>query len=203
MKAIPININQVVQQSPLQDGTTPLGYTGAFSVTANQDGSFQKSFTEHGYILGLCVARYKHTYQQGLNRLWSRKNRFDLYWPVFSNIGEQPILNKEIYLQGTDSDDEVFGYQEAWAEYRYKPSIVTGEMRSNVPTSLDVWHLADDYQSLPMLSQDWMQEDGNLVNRVLAVQSSVSDQMFMDVYIKNYATRVLPMYSVPGINDTL
>ncbi|ALS03528.1 VP1 [Gokushovirus WZ-2015a] len=196
---IPLNIQQVVQSSETQ--TTPLGNLSAFSATANSDGSFTKSFTEHGYILGLACARYKHSYQQGVNKLFSRKTRFDFYWPVFSHIGEQPILNKEIYLQGTSQDDEVFGYQEAWAEYRYKPDRVSGEMRSSVPTSLDVWHLADDYSALPTLSEQWIQEDSTNVNRVIAVSEANANQLFMDIYIKNIATRPLPMYSIPGLID--
>lgn len=200
----PINVNQVVQQS----GTvadSALGDVAGLSVTADSDNSFVKSFTEHGYVIGLCCARYKHSYQQGLNRMWSRKTRFDFYWPVFANIGEQPILNKEIYMDynNDDSDssvnNEVFGYQEAWAEYRYVPDRVSAEMRSDYPTSLDVWHLADDYASLPKLSADWMKEDANTVNRVLAVTDDLSAQLFMDIYLKTVATRPMPMYSIPGL----
>ena len=127
---IPVNINQVVQNSATQADGTPLGDTAAFSVTTDVHGDFIKSFVEHGFVIGIMVARYDHTYQQGLERFWSRKDRLDYYFPVFANIGEQPILNKEIYAQGTAQDDEVFGYQEAWADYRYKPSRVAGEMRS-------------------------------------------------------------------------
>ncbi len=200
----PINVNQVVQQS----GTvadSALGDVAGLSVTADSDNSFVKSFTEHGYVIGLCCARYKHSYQQGLNRMWSRKTRFDFYWPVFANIGEQPILNKEIYMDYNkdDSDNsvnnEVFGYQEAWAEYRYVPDRVSAEMRSDYPTSLDVWHLADDYDSLPKLSADWMKEDATTVNRVLAVSDDLSAQLFMDIYLKMEATRPMPMYSIPGL----
>ena len=152
-------------------------------------------------MIGLLVARYDHTYQQGLDRLWSRKGRFDFYWPVLANIGEQAVKNKEIYAQGTEVDDEVFGYQEAWAEYRYKPNRVTGEMRSSAPASLDVWHLGDDYSALPRLSAEWIQEDAKTVDRVLAVQSSVSNQLFADLYVKNICTRPMPMYSIPGLID--
>ena len=142
---IPVNINQVVQNSATQADGTPLGDTAAFSVTTDVHGDFIKSFVEHGFVIGIMVARYDHTYQQGLERFWSRRDRLDYYFPVFANIGEQPILNKEIYAQGTAQDNEVFGYQEAWADYRYKPSRVAGEMRSKAPASLDVWHLADEY----------------------------------------------------------
>ena len=110
------------------------------------------SFILHGFVIGVMVARYDHTYQQGLERFWSRKDRFDYYWPVFANIGEQAVKNKEIYATGTATDDQVFGYQEAWADCRYKPSRVSGEMRSNYATTLDVWHLGDKYASLPTLS---------------------------------------------------
>lgn len=198
---IPVNINQVVQSSATQSNGTPLGDTAAFSVTTDVHGDFIKSFVEHGFVIGIMVARYDHTYQQGLERFWSRRDRLDYYFPVFANIGEQPILNKEIYAQGTDQDNEVFGYQEAWADYRYKPSRVAGEMRSKAPTSLDVWHLADEYTQLPKLSDAWIREDKTNVDRVLAVTSSVSNQMFADLYIQCKATRPMPMYSIPGLID--
>lgn len=198
---LPININQIVQQSATMDGTTPQGNPVGLSVTTDNHGDFVKSFTEHGFILGVMVARYDHTYQQGLDRMFSRKSRFDYYWPVFANIGEQAVKNKEIYAQGTAVDDEVFGYQEAWADYRYKPNRVTGEMRSAYAQSLDVWHLADDYSSLPALSDAWIREDKANVDRVLAVQSSVSNQLFADIYVENRCTRPMPMYSIPGLID--
>lgn len=198
---IPVNINQVVQNSATQADGTPLGDTAAFSVTTDVHGDFIKSFVEHGFVIGVMVARYDHTYQQGLERFWSRKDRLDYYFPVFANIGEQPILNKEIYAQGTAQDDEVFGYQEAWADYRYKPSRVAGEMRSKAPTSLDVWHLADEYTQLPKLSDAWIREDKTNVDRVLAVTSSVSNQMFADLFISCKATRPMPVYSIPGLID--
>lgn len=198
---IPVNINQVVQNSATQADGTPLGDTAAFSVTTDVHGDFIKSFVEHGFVIGIMVARYDHTYQQGLERFWSRRDRLDYYFPVFANIGEQPILNKEIYAQGTDQDNEVFGYQEAWADYRYKPSRVAGEMRSKAPASLDVWHLADEYTQLPKLSDAWIREDKTNVDRVLAVTSSVSNQMFADLYVQCKATRPMPMYSIPGLID--
>ena len=123
---VPININQVVQQSATVSGGTPQGTPVGLPQTADSNSDFTKSFVEHGFIIGLMVARYDHTYQQGLDRMWSRKTRFDYYFPVFASIGEQPVLNKEIYAQGRAEDDEVFGYQEAWADYRYRPSRVTG-----------------------------------------------------------------------------
>lgn len=199
---VPININQVVQQSGTGAGaTTPQGTVVGMSQTTDSHSDFIKSFTEHGFILGVMVARYDHTYQQGLDRMWSRKSRFDYYWPVFANIGEQAIKNKEIYADGSAKDDEVFGYQEAWADYRYKPNRVTGEMRSQYAQSLDVWHLADDYDKLPSLSDEWIREDKSNIDRVLAVQSSVSNQFFADIFIQNRATRPMPLYSVPGLID--
>lgn len=197
---VPININQVVQTSETGSGT-PQGNTAAYSVTTDSHKDFTKSFVEHGFVIGVCVARYTHSYQQGIERFWSRKSRFDYYWPVFSNIGEQAILNKEIYAQGNDKDDEVFGYQEAWADYRYKPSRVAGEMRSAAVQSLDVWHLADDYTELPSLSAGWIQENKTTVDRVLAVSEQNANQLFCDVYIENYTTRPMPVYSIPGLVD--
>lgn len=206
---IPINVNQVIQQSGSAEGQTALGTVAGMSLTTDSHFDFTKSFVEHGFVIGVMVARYDHTYQQGLERIWSRNDRFDYYWPVFANIGEMPVKNKEIYLQGADVvdeagdsvDEKVFGYQEAWADYRYKPNRVTGEMRSAYAQSLDVWHLADDYASLPSLSDSWIREDKTNVDRVLAVTSAVSNQLFADLYIENKATRPLPMYSVPGLMD--
>lgn len=198
---IPININQVIQSSGTGSDGTPQGTTTAYSVTTDSHSEFTKSFVEHGFIIGLMVARYDHTYQQGLERFWSRKDRFDYYWPVFANLGEQAVLNKEIYAQGNEKDDEVFGYQEAWADYRYRPSRVTGEMRSSYAQSLDVWHLADDYAQLPSLSDSWIREDASTINRVLAISDNVSAQLFCDIYIRCLATRPMPLYSIPGLID--
>lgn len=198
---VPININQIIQNSGTVADTTPQGTVTGQSLTTDLNSDFTKSFVEHGFVIGVCVARYDHTYQQGLDRMWSRKGRFDYYWPVLANIGEQAVLNKEIFAQGTAKDDEVFGYQEAWAEYRYRPNRVTGEMRSQYKQSLDVWHLADDYESLPALSDEWIREDSKTVDRVLAVTSNVSNQLFADIYVANRCTRPMPMYSIPGLID--
>ena len=197
---IPININQVVQSSETTS-TSPQGNTAAYSLTSDHHSDFRKSFVEHGFVLGLLVARYDHTYQQGIERFWSRKERFDYYWPVFANIGEQAVKNKEIFAQGTDQDDEVFGYQEAWADYRYKPSRVCGEMRSQYAQTLDSWHLADFYETLPSLSDSWIREDSAIVNRVLAVSDRLANQLFGDIYVQCRATRPMPLYSVPGLID--
>lgn len=197
---VPININQVIQQSA-SDDSSPLANTAAMSLTSDTHSDFVKSFTEHGIIMGLVCVRYDHTYQQGLNKMFSRRTKFDYYFPVFAHIGEQPILNREIFAQGNSEDTEVFGYQEAWYDYRYRPNIVTGEMRSAAAASLDSWHLGDDYEELPYLSDSWIHEDKTNVDRVLAVTSEVSNQIFMDVYIRNYTTRPMPVYSVPGYID--
>lgn len=197
---IPININQIVQQSQTTD-QSPQGNPVGLSLTSDTHHDFRKSFVEHGFIIGLMVARYDHTYQQGLERFWSRKGRFDYYWPVFANIGEQAIKNKEIYAQGTDEDDEVFGYQEAWADYRYKPNRTAGYMRSTSPQPLDAWHLGDKYSSLPALSDSWIREDGQTVNRTLAVSDSITHQFFADIYIRCRSVRPMPVYSVPGLID--
>lgn len=197
---VPLTVQQVVQNSSSVE-SMPLGDTAGMSLTVDTHKDFRKSFVEHGFVVGLMCVRYQHTYQQGLERMWSRKDRFDYYWPVFANIGEQAVLNKEIYAQGTAEDDEVFGYQEAWADYRYKPNRVCGEMRSSAPQSLDVWHLADDYASLPALSDSWIREDGKTVDRVLAVTSDVSNQLFADIFIRNRTTRPMPVYSIPGLID--
>lgn len=199
---VPITMQQVNQTSST-DETSPQGNTAAFSLTADSQYSFTKSFEEHGYILSVAMVRTTHTYQQGLNKLWNRKTRTDFYMPVFANIGEQPIYNKEIYAQGTAADDEVFGYQEAWADYRYFPNQVTGQFRSNHAENggLDIWHYADYYTSKPTLGTDFIQETPNNIDRTLAVQSSVSHQFLADFYFESTETRPLPIYSIPGLID--
>ena len=204
-----ININQVIQQSAT-DSTSPQGNLAGISLTTDSIDGFTKSFTEHGLILGLICCRYDHTYQNGAEPFWFRKTMFDHYFPVFANLGEAPIYNRNIFLQGSNAvdsatglpyDDEVFGYQERWYDYRYKPSRVSSEMRSSYATSLDSWHFADDYISLPSLSAGWLKEDKSNVDRALAVQSSVSNQFFGDFFFKCKATRCMPVYSVPGLID--
>lgn len=202
---MPININQVIQQSAT-DTTSPQGNTAAYSVSTMSRNLVTKSFTEHGFIMGLAVIRQDHTYQQGIRRFWSRKDRTDFYWPALANLGEQAILNKEIFAQGTTEDDEVFGYQEAWADYRYAPSYVTGAFRSNLSEgerggSLDAWHLADYYSELPSLSDTWIEEGDESMNRVLAVSSEIENQFLADMYFVNKTTRPMPIYSVPGLID--
>lgn len=198
---IPINMDQVIQTSNSGDGITPQGNTAAYSLTTFNESMFTKSFTEHGYIIGLTCIRTEHTYQQGIERFWSRKKMLDYYFPTLANLGEQAILNKEIYAQGTATDDEAFGYQEAWAEYRYKPSRVSGAMRSNYQTTLDAWHYADKYASQPILSSDWIDETSANIDRTLAVQSATEDQFIADFYFACEATRPMPLYSIPGLID--
>lgn len=200
---IPINIDQVIQTSGTAEGTTPQGNTAAYSLTGSQGSYFKHSFVEHGYVLGLACVRTEHTYQQGLEKIWNRKNRFDFYWPALANIGEQAILNKEIYLQASKAtNEEAFGYQEAWAEYRYKPSRVSSAFRSNITSgSLDAWHYADYYDALPKLSAEWVQETYKNVDRTLAVQSTLEDQYIADFWFKCKCTRPMPIYSIPGLID--
>lgn len=193
---IHINIAQTIQTSATGDGT-PQGHAAAYSVTSDHHSDFTHSFTEHGYIIGVCVARYDHTYQQGLHRMWTRKDRFDYYWPVFAHLGEQAIKTQEIYA-GAQST-QIFGYQEAWAEYRYGVNSVSGQMRSNATGTLNIWHFADNYTSAPTLSDGWIREDKAPVDRALSVSSSVSDQLFGDFYFKVQATRPMPVYSIPGL----
>lgn len=197
-KRIPINITQVLQQSST-DATSPLGQTAAYSLTIDNNGMFTKSFTEHGHIIALACIRTDHTYQQGIERFWSRKNRTDFYFPTLANIGEQYIKNKEIYAQGTSEDEEAFGYQEAWAEYRYKPSRISGELRSTYETPLDSWHYGDKYTSLPVLGKDWINETKENVARTLAV--TTQDQFIADFYFETTWTRPMPIYSIPGLID--
>lgn len=195
---LPINVSQVIQTSST-DSTSPQGNTAALSVTTMNKSMFTKSFTEHGFIMGLAVVRTDQTYQQGIERMWSRKGRYDYYWPVLANIGEQAVLNKEIYAQGNEKDEEAFGYQEAWADYRYKPSKVTGLFRSNAAQSLDSWHYAQDYDTLPTLSTAWMEQNDTEMKRTLAVQNQ--PDFIADFYFMNKTTRCMPVYSIPGLID--
>ncbi len=197
---VTIGMQQVIQTSSTNT-TSPQGNTSAMSLTNFVDNGFTQSFTEHGYIMTLGVVRTEHTYQQGLERMWSRKDKFDFYWPVFANLGEMAVLNKEIYAQGNATDEEVFGYQEAWADYRYKNSRVSGAMRSNYAQPLDSWHYADYYKSQPFLSSSWIDETRENVNRTIAVQDELEDQMIGDFYFELETTRCMPVYSIPGLLD--
>ena len=162
---------------------------------------FTRSFTEHGYVIGLVSFRADLSYQQGLQRMWSRQTRFDFYWPALAHIGEQAVLNKEIYCVGSANptqDAAVFGYQERYAEYRYKPSLITGKFRSNSTTPLDSWHLAQNFSSLPGLNSTFIVEDPP-ISRVIAVQNE--PHFLLDGIITNIAARPMPMYGVPGLID--
>lgn len=195
-----INVQSVVQTSSTDD-TSPQGNLTGYSVSTKVHHDFTKSFSEPGYIIGLGCVRYMHSYSQGIPKAYMRKDRFDFFNHAFAFIGEQPIKNYEIFAQGTAQDNEVFGYNEAFVDYRYNPNMITGEMRSDAPLSLDVWHLGDDYETLPMLSSTWIREDKSNVDRVLAINSSISNQFFGDFYFNIVATRPMPLFSIPGLID--
>ncbi len=192
----PVTISQVPQTS--QSATTPQGTLAAFGTSTLHNHGFTKSFTEHGVILGLLSVRADLTYQQGLNRMWSRSTRFDFYWPALAHIGEQAVLNKEIFFQGVAADDLVFGYQERFAEYRYKPSMITGLMRSDATGSLDAWHLSQDFGVLPVLDTTFIR-DTPPVDRVIAVPSE--PHFLFDGYFDLRCARPMPIFGVPGMID--
>lgn len=204
---ISLRISQVLQQS--ETGTTPQGTPTGVSLTVDSHNDVNKSFVEHGFVLVLGCARYAHSYSQGLDPLWSRKDRFDYFWPVLSTLGNQAVTNKEIFAQGSsvvDSDgeiidDQVFAYQEAWYSYRYQPDMLTSLMRPTASASLDVWHLGDEYASLPSFSSSWLQEDKTNVDRVLSVTSAVTHQIFGDFHFSGSWIRCMPFYSIPGLID--
>ena len=196
---ININIDQVLQTTGAT-GTTgqTLGTPGANSVSGDKASLFTKSFVEHGYIYILAVARHESTYGQGINRMWTRSGRYDFYFPVFANLGAQAILNKEIYAQGNSADNQVFGYQEAWAEYRFKPSICTGLLRPSASGSLNYWTLAENFGSLPTLGQTFIEQNRGNINRALV---STATDFIADFYFQDIAVRPMPMYSIPGLID--
>lgn len=195
---IQINMDQVLQTSST-DATSPQGNTAAFSCTVDSDSLFTHSFTEHGTLMGVAVIRTDHTYQQGIERMWSRKKWTDFYIPQFANLGEQAIYNKEIFADGSSADEEVFGYQECWADYRYKPNRVSGEMRSTASQSLDAWHYGDDYSQLPTLSSGWIDETTANVDRTISVQHQNANQFFGDFYFNATYVRPMPVYSIPAM----
>lgn len=190
-------INPVSQTSGTTDSSA-LADLAAFGVVGASRRGFSKSFVEHGLILGLASVRARLTYQQGIPRMLSRRTRFDYYWPVLAHLGEQAVLNKEIYAQGTDVDDQVFGYQERWAEYRYHPSMITGKFRSADAQSLDIWHLSQEFSELPKLNRDFVVENAPL-DRCVAVPSE--PHFLLDVFFRVKAARPMPVYSVPGLVD--
>nr|DAV73030.1 MAG TPA: major capsid protein [Microviridae sp.] len=192
-----VNVVPTAQTSST-DAVSPQSNLSAFGVLGDSAHGFNKSFVEHGYVIGLVCLRADITYQQGLNRMWSRRQLFDFYWPTLAHLGEQVVYNKEIYTQGTAEDDGVFGYQERYAEYRYKPSMITGKLRSTDPQTLDVWHLAQKFDTLPKLNQDFIEENPP-INRVIAVQNE--PQFFADFWFDLKTSRPMPVYSVPGLVD--
>jgi hypothetical protein len=199
----PVTINPVTQTSAtgLAENTTPQGNLAAFGTALAYNHGFTYSASEHGVILGMVAVRADLTYQQGLPRMWSRQTRYDFYFPAFASLGEQAVLNKEIYCTGTASDELVFGYQERWAEYRYKPSQITGLMRSTAAGTLDAWHLAQNFGTLPTLNSDFI-EDRPPVDRIVAVGEAANGQQFLfDAFFDIKQARPMPMYSVPGLID--
>ena len=192
-----MNINPVAQTSSTGD-VTPQGNLAAYGVSASKYHAFTKSFVEHGYIIGLLEVRADLTYQQGINKMWLRSTVYDWYWPTFAHLSEQAILNAEIYAQGTDEDKGVFGYQERYAEYRYHPSEICGHFRSTYTKPLDVWHLSQKFDSLPTLSDQFIQ-DNPPVERVVATKNY--PHFLIDIGFKYHTTRAMPMYGIPGLVD--
>lgn len=201
---IDINIQQVVNMTaPSAEADDPLGTIGAYSLTNSSGASWTKSFVEAGFVIGCFVARYRHSYQQSLAKMWTRgEDRTDYFMPVFQNISEQPVYKREVCCTGTETDDDVFGYQEPWYDYRYLPDRISGLCRTNANSGLDIWHFGDYYNEVPTLSDTWMQEDSSNVDRCLAVkQATAGFQFYCDILVNNRATRLLPLYSVPGLID--
>lgn len=196
----PINIETVLQNSSTNE-TSPLGETGAVSVTAIVNEDFTKSFTKDDILIGVLCVRADHTYQQGLPRQYTRTRRLDRYWPALAHIGNQPIYNYEIYAQGTDEDNEVFGYKEAWQEYLYEYNMISGELLSEAPQSLDVWHYGDDYSALPVLSDEWIREPREFIDRTLAVNSERHHQFIADIVVEQTVAAPIPLNRVPGMID--
>jgi hypothetical protein len=188
---------QPIPQTSSTDSTSPQGNLSALGTLSSR-GGFSKSFVEHGVLIGMACIYADLTYQQGMNRMWSRRDRWDFYWPALAHLGEQAVLNQEIYTQGTSADTQTFGYQERYAEYRYKPSQITGKMRSNATGSLDVWHLAQDFTSLPALNSSFIEENPP-IDRVIAV--TTEPEFIWDWYFDLKTTRPMPVYSVPGLID--
>lgn len=200
----PLTIAPVPQTTAtgLTGGTSPLGTLSGVGTTVNRAG-FRQSFTEHGYILGLCAVRRDPIYQQGLRKLWSRSTRYDFYLPVFAALGEQAVLNKEIYMDGSANDNLTFAFQERWAEYRFTPSRTSGFFNSRSTTTLDAWHLAQNFASLPALNGTFVADETNVVlRRALAAGVAADNQQILaDFFIEELAARPMPMYSVPGLVD--
>lgn len=197
-KRTPISIHQVTQTTGSGSESSPLAEVGAFSLS-NGFSKYTKGFTENGYVLSLFCIRQFHTYQQGIERFWTRKKRTDFFDPVFSHIGEQPVYKTELFASAEKGVP--FGYNEAWADLRRRQARVTGQMRSNAANSFDFWHFADEYENAPVLSPDFINETPDFVDRAITVPSASSDQFLLDFYINNVAYRVMPTYSVPSLID--
>lgn len=198
-----VNINPIAQTSAtsVTGSATPQGNLAAMGTALAQGHGFTYAAQEHGYIIGMCSVRADLTYQQGLPKMWSRSTRYDFYFPVFATLGEQAVLNKEIYVTGTSTDNDVFGYQERWAEYRYKPSQITSLMKSTSAGTIDAWHYAQRFTSLPTLNSTFIQETPP-VARTTAVGTAANGQQFlMDAFFDCKMARPMPMYSVPGLID--
>jgi hypothetical protein len=199
---LPVSIEQVEQTTP-GEGANTVGQVGAYSLSNGRSG-FTKGFVEHGFVIGVLCVRQHHTYQQGIEKFWTRNKRTDFYDPVFANIGEQPIYQSELYYDNSDTADysnTVFGYQEAWADYRYKPSRISGELRSTATNSMDIWHLGDNYANAPILGNQFLSETTEYLDRALAVPSTTANQFIIDIYTENEMIRPMPVYSVPGLID--
>lgn len=192
----PVIISPIAQTS--QSDTTAQGTLAAIGYQAHQGIGFTKSFVEHCTLIGLVNVRADLTYQTGIDRMWSRQTRYDYYWPALAHLGEQEVYNKEIFADASANDDDVFGYQERWAEYRYAPSKITGALRSSYATSLDVWHLSQDFSTLPVLNQSFI-EEAPPISRVVAVTSE--PEFIFDGFFDVVCTRPMPTYSVPGLID--
>lgn len=196
-KSIPISVNQVAQTSST-DSASPQGNLAAYAVGVSTGSGFSHSFVEHGYVLGLVCVRADLNYQQGIERMWSRRTRYDFFWPSLQFIGEQPVYNREIYADGSVNDDKVFGYQERYAEYRFAKNQICGRLRSQSASTLDYWHLAQKFDSCPTLSAEFIEEHPP-IDRVLAVQDE--PQFVADIMVRNKCTRPMALFSVPGLVD--
>ena len=199
----PINISPIAQTSStgVSGSTTPQGNLAAMGTYMAQGHGFTQSFVEHGYVIGVVSVRADLTYQQGLRRHWSRSTRYDYYFPVFAMLGEQAVLNKEIYVTGGSTDSQVFGYQERWAEYRYNPSEITGLFRSTAAGTIDPWHYAQKFTSLPTLNSTFIQDTPPLARNLAVGTGANGQQLLLDAFFNINAARPLPMYSVPGLID--
>jgi hypothetical protein len=199
----PVTVNPIAQTSGsgLTGQTTPQGNLSAMATALASGHGFSQSFVEHGHVIGLACVRADLSYQQGLRKMWSRSTRYDFYFPEFAMLGEQAVLNKEIYIDGSAADNNVFGYQERWAEYRYFPSMITGRMRSTAASTIDAWHFAQRFASLPTLNSTFI-EDNPPLSRTLAVGAAANgQQLLMDAFFSLRCVRPMPMYSVPGLID--